>query len=356
MPDHNDFIRIRNYIIIATEPVHVGAGGYRLGRVDNTIIREPGSNLPKLPGTGIAGVVRSYTAMALDIENPGNMNEYKFRRPVPKRDAEGNGMKNEDGQLLFEFVSCAGKGGDDGKGHCGKPDCAVCVAFGFSKKESSFQGLAAFSDAHILFFPVNSMKGPVWITARQPLQQFIEDNAYSEVEKPLVIEAPPGGEADEGTHIITDLLETGERLNLGWLLFQNQQKRKPVVLKDALNSTLPVEMLQRTVLVSDQVFSRLVNDNLEVRTSVAIDPATGAADEGALYTYEALPRSTVLWFPIRYLNPEKFQVAKGDVSLEWENMQRSVEKGIKLMEILGVGGKGTRGMGRVRCLNMRNGG
>ena len=35
------------------EPVHVGAGGYRLGRVDKTICREPGTNLPKIPGTSL---------------------------------------------------------------------------------------------------------------------------------------------------------------------------------------------------------------------------------------------------------------------------------------------------------------
>ena len=38
---------------LALDPVHIGSGGYRLGRVDLTIAREPGTNLPKIPGTRI---------------------------------------------------------------------------------------------------------------------------------------------------------------------------------------------------------------------------------------------------------------------------------------------------------------
>jgi CRISPR-associated protein Cmr4 len=83
---------------------------------------------------------------------------------------------------------------------------------------------------------------------------------------------------------------------------------------------------------------------------VAIDPATGAAEEGALYTYEALPRGTVLWFPVRYQNPGNFLIGKQQITLSWGEMQEKVEAGLRLMEILGVGGKGSRGMGRLKCL------
>ncbi len=356
MPDHDGFIKVKNYIIMAIEPVHVGAGGYRLGRVDNTIIREPATGLPKLPGTSLAGVVRTYTAMAVDDENPGNMREYKFRRPVPRIGADEKEQKDDKGNLIFDYVSCTGKGGSEGEEHCGQPDCPICVPFGFSKKKSSFQGLVSFSDAHILLFPVNSMKGPVWISALQPLRQFMEDNDFEGVENPSVVLPPPEEMQGESTQIVTDLVGKGESMNLGWLLFENREKKQPVAFDNQSFKSVPSEILKRTVLVSDQIFSRLVNDNLEVRTSVAIDPATGAAEDGALYTYEALPRGTVLWFPARYLSPDKFQVEGRDIPLTSAKIQEKVEKGIGLMEILGVGGKGTRGMGRVRCLNMANGG
>ncbi len=50
-------------LFMTLDPVHIGAGGYRLGRVDMTIAREPGTNLPKIPGTSLAGAARSYAAM-----------------------------------------------------------------------------------------------------------------------------------------------------------------------------------------------------------------------------------------------------------------------------------------------------
>lgn len=54
----------------------------------------------------------------------------------------------------------------------------------------------------------------------------------------------------------------------------------------------------RIVLVPDNLFSQILNSNLEVRTSVSINPETGAAEEGALFTYEAIPRSSFLWFDV----------------------------------------------------------
>ncbi|MBU1599029.1 type III-B CRISPR module RAMP protein Cmr4, partial [bacterium] len=112
--------------------------------------------------------------------------------------------------------------------------------------------------------------------------------------------------------------------------------------------------------------SRIVNDNLEVRTSVAIDPATGAAVDGALYTYEAIPRATVLWFDVVYNKPENFRINGQDIMMEdattktkakakanWEWIKENVEKGLKLIEYMGVGGMNTRGMGRMRILNLK---
>src|SRR5438876_2561634 len=53
----------QSFLFMTIDPVHIGAGGYRLGRVDMTIAREPGTNLPKIPGTSLAGATRSYAAM-----------------------------------------------------------------------------------------------------------------------------------------------------------------------------------------------------------------------------------------------------------------------------------------------------
>jgi len=105
------------YYALTIDPLHVGAGASLLGSVDLPIIRDPGTGLPKVPGSSLSGPARQYTAM-------------KMGR-----------------------IDCAGKGGEAGENHCGRvnPACPVCVPYGFSKGSgNSMQGLAQFFDAHIL--------------------------------------------------------------------------------------------------------------------------------------------------------------------------------------------------------------
>src|SRR5690554_590110 len=54
--------RRQRYLLMTTDPVHIGTGGYRLGRVDQSIVREPGTGVPKIPGTTLHGAARSYAA------------------------------------------------------------------------------------------------------------------------------------------------------------------------------------------------------------------------------------------------------------------------------------------------------
>ncbi len=303
------------YYALALDPIHVGAGGYRLGRVDNTIAREPGTNLPKIPGTSLCGAARAYTAMATPE---------KYRRG-----ADGS-------------ESCAGKGGSDGTAHCGENGCPVCLTYGFSRPDRSFQGLAQFFDARILFFPVYSAQGPVWVVGSATV-------ADDQVRKVIF------GTTNESRRVLE---QKDTKLNLGWLLLDKGQDFPAQPLGLTSVEKIPTEIRERAVVVSPKVFSRLVNDNLEVRTSVAIDPATGAAEDGALYSYEAIPRSTVLWFDVVFNKPRHFTLGGEVISTQqrgtpatWGWVRDNVEKGLGLMEFLGVGGMGTRGMGRLKILN-----
>lgn len=54
----------RRYLARSLDPVHIGSGGYRLGRVDMSIVREPGTGIPKIPGTSLAGAIRAYAESA----------------------------------------------------------------------------------------------------------------------------------------------------------------------------------------------------------------------------------------------------------------------------------------------------
>lgn len=310
------------YFAMALDPIHVGTGGYRLGRVDSSIVREPGTNLPKLPGTSLSGACRAYAAMVT--------NRY-------------NWTDND------KSYSCAGQGQEglqsNKAGHCGRFTCPICVSFGFVRDRSGFQGLAQFADVRLLFFPVYSLSGPVWITCNAVLR----DGGIKVDKEPLNNKIRLGAE----------LRATNKRLNLGWLMLETEEDS--FQFNNNVSLPIPNEILQRSVLVPDKLFSQVVNDNLEVRTSVSIDPTKGAAEEGALFTYEAIPRSAVFWFPITYLNPKFFSINGKTPTPQTHNgqtetVQSVVEKGLAQFEHLGIGGMNTRGMGRLKIFLPMQGG
>jgi CRISPR-associated protein Cmr4 len=96
-----DSFQTFRHLGIALDPIHVGTGGARLGRVDLTIARDPVTCIPKIPGSSLAGVYRTYAAMA----------------------------KNR-------FPDCAGVGqprpGGPGR-HFGQASCPICTVFGFAR-------------------------------------------------------------------------------------------------------------------------------------------------------------------------------------------------------------------------------
>lgn len=296
---------------MALDPIHVGTGGARLGRVDNTIVRDPVTRIPKIPGSSLAGVMRAYTAMKEGEE---------------------------------KYLRCAGLGQPDGgRGHCGEANCPVCTVFGFAKGSGSsggFAGLAAFSDMHVLLFPVASQLGPQWITCPTALRQF------RTAELPVL----PDQQA-----VYRKVDQTGGSLNLGWLCLpvRTNWSQLDGTIQRIKKLNVPDYITDNLGIVSDKLFAYIVNSNLEVRTSVAIDPATGAAEEGALFTYEALPRGTVLFWELTCRNPKHFKVGQDDVKEvdSPEKVKKVIADTWPYLEHLGIGGMGSRGMGRLRVLN-----
>jgi len=287
----NDFYRQERYLIMTLDPLHVGTGGNRLGRVDNSIVREPGTRLPKIPGTTLHGAIRQYAAVRYgDLSTAGGGKNQSDNHPVN-----------------YTFGSIKEAGGDGGQ-----------------------SGRVSISDAQLLLFPVYSLAGPVWVTCPGILAEFsitasVADNKIR-------------GSAGK------------DHLNLGWLMLEKEEGTFD------LPEQVPAAVKERAVLVSDKLFSQIVNSNLEVRTSVSIDPETGAAADKALFTYEAIPRATILWLDVveddfKKAFPKDHKKAK---SLGHKRPLDVVTAGLKLAEMLGIGGMGTRGFGRVRLLNGGN--
>ncbi len=283
----NDLEPMRIYAR-ALDPIHVGAGGYRLGRVDNTIVRDPTTDVPKIPGTSIAGVVRAFYMVYL-MENDGE---------------------------------CKSKSNEEEKRKCVEEK--VKLIFGDENKK----GILRFYDGQIVFFPVSSIQGTVWITTKELIEYWfgeIKDKNNEKIKIPDEI----GNEAYAIKGIDTD-----KPLNLGWLLLKVEKvgNGKEVVLPSKID-----KWVKRIILVSEKLFSHIVNDNLEVRTSVKIDPETGTAEAGKLFTYEAIPRGTVFGFEV---GVDKHRDGSVDVN-------KILNAASSYFKFLGIGGMGTRGFGRI---------
>ncbi len=203
--------------------------------------------------------------------------------------------------------------------------------------------MAQFFDAQILLFPVYSMYGTVWTTS----EGLVREAGFATLPA-LAIE-----QVALSANFAAKKAQP-QRVNLGWLLLDavapalNGSQVLAALFGEAATKTEVIA--NRLVVVHDNLFSRLVNDNLEVRTSVSINPQTGAAEEGAWFTYEAIPRATFMRFDVVYNNPEMFR--DGEIALNLDDVIQTVETGLADFAMLGVGGMNTRGMGRLAVLNL----
>jgi len=315
--------RQKTYIGFALDPIHIGTGNDQLGRVDNPIIRDPVSNLPKLPASSISGVTKAYATLHFSD---------RYFREHGKRDSK----------LCAENIK---------ERYCAEPECPVCVTFGFAAGEKrrapeGLIGMSQFFDGQILFFPVHSMFGTVWVTSPNTLSELAKANFIAEADVNTKL-APSSNKLQTAVQ--------SKQLNLGWLLLDVEYRESPllagavqVMKQTGVNETI----LNSLVLVSDKLFSQVVNSNLEIRTSTSIDPLTGASKEGALFTFETIPRTTVFSFSIVYKDPRNFKLGENYLTQDIDWVMKNVETGLSYCQYFGIGGMTTRGMGRLQVLNL----
>ncbi len=286
--------------LFALDPTHIGAGGYRLGRVDNTILRDAATGLPKVPGSSINGAARSAAIFSLP-----------------------DGEREKAVQYARAILDEQNKK----RPHPGAAD-PVARIFGYAEGDAEGQsriGLVSFRDAEILAFPVPTMAGPRWITT------------------PALLEAVGCGNVpkiNDSTRVLVRNIGTQpQRLNLGWILLDTQPASIPF---PALLNDQPgmAHVRDNLVLVHDSLFPSLVNANLETRTSVSIDFETGAGAEGLLFTYEAAPRGTLYRGQVDFDDQRFPELYAEALDL--------VRKALALACQLGLGAMTTRGFGRMQ--------
>ncbi|WP_208854060.1 RAMP superfamily CRISPR-associated protein [Thermoanaerobacter siderophilus] len=139
---------------------------------------------------------------------------------------------------------------------------------------------------------------------------------------------------------------------MGWLNLHYRREQistlfserfKNISSNDGKGKNVFDNIITNLVIVPDNLISQIINSNLEVRTSVSIDPITGAAKEKALFTSEAIPRATVFYGEIRLMH----RYLSDDLP-DLKLVIDAIKDSSKYYETLGIGGMTTRGFGRLK--------
>ncbi|MDO8723568.1 MAG: type III-B CRISPR module RAMP protein Cmr4 [Syntrophales bacterium] len=275
----------------AVSPIHAGSGA-SFAAVDLPIQRERHTHWPHIQASGVKGAMRAHY-----------------------RDfAEDKSLIN----FLFGYD---------------RDDVAHHNSYNSKREETNrfdvkdnFPGAVAFSDAKLLSFPIRSSIAPfVWVTCPAVLKRLSNDLSFA------------GLSAIDGIPPLT-----GESARcLAGCISGNIILEDMVV--DVANGDVPnpipqgFPLLDKLLLVSDEVFKYAVDSCTEIQTQIKIDSETGTAQGGALRYQELLPADSVLYSVVYYSR------AVFDNTLQADTVRQHVEDIItKFMQI---GGDETLGRG-----------
>ena len=286
----------------ALTPVHVGAGS-SVSYIDLPVQRERHTSFPIMAGSGLKGVFRALAERELEI---GKVN------------------------IIF-----GPENGSEG---------SSCVAF---------------TDAKILLYPVRSVKNTfAWITCPFVLKRFKEDlesasgktNNFSipEVSDDKIIVA------SNSPLIINN--NNPKKVGIEEFVFDVDNSQIDNNLINAIKGYIPdTETTQnisaRFAIVSDNVFTDLVNYAVEVRTRIKIDQTTGTASGGALFTVEMVPSESIFYSLVFADDPKNSNSnSVKNVDEVIDNIQKLIDNN----EVIQVGGDETIGLGFVKVKFINN--
>jgi len=275
----------RLLIVHARSPLHAGTG-QATAAVDLPIARDRATGLPLLPGSSLKGALRARSRQLL------------------------NG----------ETIKLFGPETDNASVDSG----AIC-----------------FTDARLLLLPVRSVAGTfAWITSPLLLAQLAREAAlagYTDL-PPLPAPGKQSAMTVEGS-----LLHVGETVILEEFDLGRQPGAEkwakvlaPMVFADPTWQDL---LQKRLCIVSDDVMSFLALHATEIVTRVSINPETGTALGGQLWTEENLPAESVLLGLVEEQAPERHRPGAAG-----EYLDRITKE--LLSQPIQLGGKATVGRGR----------
>jgi len=285
----NHSTRAKLLYLHALTPVHSGTG-QAVAVVDLPIAREKATGWPIIPASSLKGVLR---------------------------DALSNGQNKEWINRAF-----------------GK-DVRV--------EEQGEAGLLCFTDQRILCLAVRSYFGTfAYATCPLVLERFLRDVQAMEIPAPFQ-KVPPVSDSPDGLNALVakgSALAPNGRVYLEDLDLIAKEDDAVTQIANALGGTLftdnPQSMVQRFVLVSDEVFNFLCETAVEVVARVRLQDDTKTVAPGALWYEEAVPAESIFSGAVLVAdhyrkNPEEL----------WNNFQPS---------LIQVGGNSTVGRGLCRVV------
>lgn len=284
----------RIFLLQALSALHCGTG-QSAGVVDLPIARARASNLPMVPGSSVRGVLREY-----------------FAESDPKLES-----------TLFGPRSISGA-------------------------DDAFAGALAIGDAHLLLLPVRSMSGIVaYATCPYVLKRYASDCGRAGKSNIPDIPSVSSGTAHHGEHsenvINNKIVLEDLDLNATTCPKTTQWAR---LLADSLygdDQTAKEDLASRLVIISDSEFAFLAETGTEIRTRIALDPATGTVKPGALWNEENLPAESVLW-GVYALGKSRNKKDKNEQDAE------ALAQTVPHDELLQLGGKAGVGRGLTRFI------
>lgn len=236
----------RLLVVHARSPLHAGTG-QSTAAVDLPIARDRATGFPLLPGSSIKGALRA-----------------RGRVDLPEA-----------------YTTLFGPETADAHDHAGS---------------------IAFSDARLLLLPVRSVAGTfAWVTSPYLLSCFAREAklaGFPSLPKPPPLPSAGFASVAEGTLLVVDvggqpkvvLEEFDLEVDKGGATGV-AEALAPLIFEDAGWREL---LTRRLCIVHDDVMAFLSQHATEVVTRVSIDPETGTAKNGQLWTEENLPAETVL--------------------------------------------------------------
>ena len=167
---------------------------------------------------------------------------------------------------------------------------------GAQERDTSHAGALLVGDATLLALPVRSLQSSFkWVTCPQALQRFARtaERLGLQLKWPTITQPAPDkalGQGDTKLFLEEFRFEQSPDACIGALA-----KALAPLSGGALDEAT---LVQRLVVVHDDIFSFLAGNATSVQPHIAIDSTTKTVKDGALWFEETLPPETLLYVPL----------------------------------------------------------